>query len=133
MSISNLAYKSLDVRYTAFFYYYKFRERDYVGACCNIALGAGCNTLTVEQIVRFLGENRANCDTSTNVGMRQFYSYQIHSVRLVNRKSKMATIFQDGNEQINCTSSSRTTLAEFVKFVGNINILRMLKSPLSVP
>ena len=53
----NHVYKSLDVRYAVFFYNYKFRERDDVGACCrpNIALGVGCNTLTVEQIGRFLG------------------------------------------------------------------------------
>ena len=56
-------------RYTVFFYNYKFRYRDDVGACCNIAIGAGCNTLTVEQIVRIFGVNRANCDTSTKVGM----------------------------------------------------------------
>ena len=47
----------------------KFRDRDDVGACCNIALGAGCNTRTVEQIVRICGVNRANCDTGTKVGM----------------------------------------------------------------
>ena len=51
------------------FYYCKFRDRDDVGACCNSCLGAGCNTLTVEQIVRILGVNRANYDTSTKVGM----------------------------------------------------------------
>ena len=62
----------------------------------------------MEQIVRILGVNRANYDTSTNVCMRHFYSYQIHSVRLVNRKYKMAAIFQDGHEQIHFTSSSRT-------------------------
>ena len=48
--IPNLVHSSLDVRYTVFFYNYKFRERDDVGACCNIALGVGCNTGTVEQI-----------------------------------------------------------------------------------
>ena len=55
MSVPNLVYKSLNVRYIVFFYYYKFGERDDVGACCNSCLGAGCNTLTVEQIVRILG------------------------------------------------------------------------------
>ena len=69
MSIPNLVYKSLDVRYTVFFYYYKFGERDDVGACCNSCLGASCNTLTVEQIGRILGVNSANYDTSTKVGM----------------------------------------------------------------
>ena len=58
----------------------------------------GPNTLTVEQIVRNLGVNRANYDTSTKVGMRHFYSCQIHSVRSVNRTSTMAAIFQDGHE-----------------------------------
>ena len=51
------------------FYNYKFRDRDDVGACCNIAIGASFNILTVEQIVRICGANRANCDTSTKVGM----------------------------------------------------------------
>ena len=55
MNIPNLVYKSLDVRYTVFFYNYKFHERGDVGACCNIALGSGCYTLTVEQIGRILG------------------------------------------------------------------------------
>ena len=87
----------------------------------------------MEQIVRILGVNRANYDTGTIVGMCHFYSYQIHSVRLVNRKSKMAAIFQDGHEQINFTSSSRTKVAEFVNFFVKTNILKMLKSPLNVP
>ena len=43
--------KSLDVGTPYFFYNYKFRDRDDVGAYCNSALGARCNTLTVEQIV----------------------------------------------------------------------------------
>ena len=94
MSIPNLVYKSLDVRNTVFFYYHKFRERDDVGESCNIAIGASCNTLTVGKIVRIIGVNRANYDTRTEVGMCHFYSYQIHSVRLVNRKYKMAAIFK---------------------------------------
>ena len=69
MIIPNIVYKSLNVRYIVFFYYYKCCERDEVGESCNIAFGASCNTLTVEQIVRILGVNRANYDTSTNVGM----------------------------------------------------------------
>ena len=125
MSIPNLVYQSLDVRYTIFFYYYKFGERDNVGA--------SCNTLTVEQIVRNLGVNRANYDTSTKVGMLHFYSYQIHSVRLVNRKSKMAVIFQDGHEQIDFASSSRRKVAEFVNIFVKINILKLLTSHLDVP
>ena len=76
MSIPNLVglYKSLDVRYTVFLYYYKFGERDDVGANCNIAIGASCNTLIVEQIVRNRGVNRVNYGTSTKVGMLHFYS-----------------------------------------------------------
>ena len=44
MCIPNPVYNSLDVRYTIFFYNYKFRERDDVGAYCCIVLGVGCNT-----------------------------------------------------------------------------------------
>ena len=66
--IPNLVHNSLDVRYTVFFYTYTFRERDDVGASSNIGLGVGCNTHTVEQIVRIFGMNRANCDTPINVG-----------------------------------------------------------------
>ena len=69
MNIPNLVYKSLDVRYTVFFYNYKFRDQDDVGECCNIAIGACCNTLTVKQIERIFGVNCANCDTSTKVVM----------------------------------------------------------------
>ena len=69
MYIPNLVYKSLDVRHKVFVYNYTFHERGDVGECCNIALGAGCNTLTVKQIGRNLWVNRANCDTSTKVGM----------------------------------------------------------------
>ena len=83
---------------------YKCHERDDVGACCNIAIGAGCNIVTVEHIVRIFGENRADFTTSTNVGMRQFSSYQIHSVRLANGKYKMAVIYQYDHEQIHFTS-----------------------------
>ena len=67
--IPNLVHNSLDVRYTVFFYNYKFRVKYYVGACCNVCLGVGCNTLRVEQKVRIFGMNRANCDTDTIVGM----------------------------------------------------------------
>ena len=87
----------------------------------------------MEQIVRILGVNRANYDTSIKDCMLHFYSYQIHSVRLVNRKSKMAAIFQDGHEQIHFTSSSRTKVAEFVNFFVETNILKMLDYPLNVP
>ena len=76
-----------------------------IGVGCNIAIGAGCNTVIVEQMAYICGMNRANnyCDIDTKVGMWHFYSYQIHSVRLANRKSKMAAIFQDGHGQINFT------------------------------
>ena len=40
MCTPNSVYNSLDVRYSVFSYNYKFRERDDVGACCNICLGA---------------------------------------------------------------------------------------------
>ena len=36
--IPNLVFTSIDVRYTVFVYNYKFRERDDVRACCNIAM-----------------------------------------------------------------------------------------------
>ena len=73
--IPNLVNNSLVARYTVYFYNYKFR--DDVGACCNICLGVGCNivlgvgcnTVIVEQIACIFGMNRANCDTDTNVGM----------------------------------------------------------------
>ena len=51
---------SLDVRYIVFFYNYTFCERDDVGACCNIALGVDCNTVTVEQTVRIFAVIRDN-------------------------------------------------------------------------
>ena len=60
-------------------------------------------TLAVEQIVCIFGVNLANWDTVTKHGVWHLYSYQIHSVRLANRKSKMAAILQDGHEQIKFT------------------------------
>ena len=68
MCIPNPVYKSLDIRYTVYFYNYKFRVRDDIGTCCNICLGQVV-TLTVEQIVCIFGVNRANCDTITKLGM----------------------------------------------------------------
>ena len=56
-----------------------------------------------------------------------------YSVRLVNRKSKMAAIFQDGHEQMHLTSSSSTYLTEFVNFGVKVNVSKMLKSTLNVP
>ena len=90
MCIPNPVYNSLDVRYTVFSYNYKFRERDDVGATVK------------HNSMHFWGES---CKLWYNYQtcMWHFYSYQIHSVRLANRKSKMAAIFQDGHEQINCT------------------------------
>ena len=67
--ITNLVHNSQDVRYTVFFYNYKFRERDDVGACCNTCLGVGCNTLTVERTACICGMNRADCDPDTKVVM----------------------------------------------------------------
>ena len=69
--IPNIVHNSLDVRYTVFFYNYtyKFRERDDVGACCNICLGVGCNTVTMEQMACIVGLNRADCYTDTKVCM----------------------------------------------------------------
>ena len=43
MNTPNLVYKSLDVGTRYFFYNYKFRDRDDVGACCNSAIGACYN------------------------------------------------------------------------------------------
>ena len=59
MSIPNLVYKSLHVRYTVFSTIANFVSDD-VGACCNSCLGASCNNVTVEQIVHIRGVNRAN-------------------------------------------------------------------------
>ena len=89
-----------------FFDNYKFRDRYDVGACCNIAFGAGCNTLTVEQIVRMCGVNlqiviqapKLACDIS--IVIKYILSDWVY------RKSKMAAIFQDGHEQMHLTSSS---------------------------
>ena len=69
MSIPNIVYKSLDVRYTVSSTIANFVSEMTSGASCNSCLGASCNTLTVEQIVRILGVNRANYDTSTKVGI----------------------------------------------------------------
>ena len=57
MCIPNPVYKSLDVRYTVYFYNYKFRERDDVGACCNIGLETGCNTYSGADSMHFWGES----------------------------------------------------------------------------
>ena len=69
MSIPNLVYKSLDIRYTVFSNIANFVSEMTLGHVVTVALGASCNTLTVEQIVRIIGVNRANYDTSTKVGM----------------------------------------------------------------
>ena len=52
--------------------------------------------------MHFCGES-SNGDTIIKLGMGYVYSYSIHSVRLANRKYKMAAIFQDGHEQIHFT------------------------------
>ena len=78
MSIPNIVYKSLDVRYTVFSTIANYTVFSTIanfvsemtsGASCNSCLGASCNTLTVEQIVRILGVNRANYDKCTKVGI----------------------------------------------------------------
>ena len=71
MSISNLAYKSLDVRYTAFFCITNFVSEMTLGHVVTLPLGQVVTLLgpTMEQIVRILGVNRVNCDTSIKVGM----------------------------------------------------------------
>ena len=56
MCIPDPVYNSLDVRYTVFFYNYKFRERDDVGACCNICLGVGFNTYSGADSMHFCGD-----------------------------------------------------------------------------
>ena len=68
MSIPNLVYKSLDVRYTVFSTIANFVSEMTLRHVVTVALGQVV-TLTVEQIVRIIGVNRANYDTSTNVGM----------------------------------------------------------------
>ena len=57
MCIPNPVYNSLDVRYTILSYNYKYRERYDVGACCNIALGVGCNTYSEADSVHVWGES----------------------------------------------------------------------------
>ena len=70
MNIPNLVYKSQDVGTPYFSTITNFEIEMTFGACCNIAIGASCNTqVTVEQIVRICEVNSANCDTSTKVGM----------------------------------------------------------------
>ena len=54
---TNPVYKSLDLRYTVFPYNYKFRERDDDGACCNICLGAVCNTYRGADSMHLWGES----------------------------------------------------------------------------
>ena len=65
MNIPNLVHKSLDVG-TPY-----FSTITNVVIEMTLGIGASCNTLTVEQIGRICGVNRANCDTScsTKVGM----------------------------------------------------------------
>ena len=68
--LPNHVYNSIGVvMYAVFSYKYECRERDDVGACCNICLGLGCNTVTMEQIACIFGMNRAHFDTDTKVGM----------------------------------------------------------------
>ena len=70
MSIPNLVYRSLDVRYTVFSTIANFVSEMTLGHVVTVALGQVVTLLlTVGQIVRILGVNRANYDTSTKVGM----------------------------------------------------------------
>ena len=70
MSIPNLVYKSLDVRYTVFSTIANFVSEMTLGQVVTLPSGQVVTlSLTVEQIVRILGVNRANYDTSTKVGM----------------------------------------------------------------
>ena len=69
MSIPNLVYKSLDVRYTVFSTNANFVSEKTLGHVVTAALGQVVTLFTVEQIVRILGVNRANYDTSIKVGM----------------------------------------------------------------
>ena len=76
MNIPNLEYKSLDVSrgaYTLFFSKItNFVIELTLGHVVTLPMGQVVTLLgpTMEQIVRIFGVNRANCDTSTKVGMR---------------------------------------------------------------
>ena len=69
MCIPNPAYNSLYVKYMVSFYNYKFRERDDVGACCNIGLGVSCNTYCGADSMHFWGESCKLCDVFTKLGV----------------------------------------------------------------
>ena len=70
MSIPNLVYKSLDVRYTVFSTIANFVSEMTLGHVVTVALGQVVTLLLWSRyIVRILGVNRANYDTSTKVGM----------------------------------------------------------------
>ena len=67
MSIPNLVYKSLDVRYIVFSTIANFVSEKTLGHVVTVPLGQVVTV--VEQIVRILGVNRANYDTNIKVGM----------------------------------------------------------------
>ena len=76
MNIPNLVYKSLDVDTPYFSTITNFVIEMTLGHVVTLPLGyvvalplGQVVTLSVEQIVRIFGVNRANCDTSTKVGM----------------------------------------------------------------
>ena len=55
MGTPNPVYNLQDVRYTAFFCNYKFREQNDVGPYCNICFGVGCKTYSGADSVYFWG------------------------------------------------------------------------------
>ena len=68
----------------------------------------------------------------TKVGMGHLYGHQVDSTRWANQKSKMAAIFQDGHSQNQVTSQGWNYLDELIYCGDNINVLRMLVSPINV-
>ena len=70
MNIPNLVYKSLDVGTPYVSIITNFVIEMTLGHVVTLLLGQVVTLLcTVEQIFRIFGVNRANCDSSTNVGM----------------------------------------------------------------
>ena len=71
LNTPNLVYKSLDVGTRYFSTIKNFVIEMTLGHVVTLPLGH----VVVMQIGRIFGVNRANCDTSTKVGMGHFYSY----------------------------------------------------------
>ena len=55
--------------------------------------------------MHFWGES-CKFEYKHKVGMGNFYSYQVNSVRLANLKYKMTAIFHDGCQQIDFSSEN---------------------------